>query len=162
MPAAETHLLDIRPFVAAQRKERYKAFVVHGPPEKDAERRRFAARLAALESGVYVDVLALVAASPDLAETVDVLDAAFLRQSALDAAAGGAGLVVVDEFDFLLPVWGNDLSGLQQMISILSRTDAPSVFVFAMQTRPALEAWHLTNDLGQSRILPLSSIQSLL
>ena len=162
MPAAETSLLDIRLFVAAQRKERYKAFVVHGPPEKDAERRRFAVRLAALESGVYLDVLAQVAASTGLSETVDVLDADFLRQIALDAASGGAALVVVDEFDFLLPVWGNDISSLQQMISILSRTDTPSVIVFAMQTRPALEAWHLTNDQGQSRVLSLSTIQNLL
>ncbi len=89
-----------------------------------------------------------------------MLDAPFLRQIALEAA-GGAGLVVVEEFDFLVPIWGNDLSSLQQMVGVLSRTDTPSVIVFGMQTRPALEAWNLTNDLGQSRVLPLSSIQNL-
>lgn len=160
MPAADTSLLDIRSFLTTQRKERYKAFIVHSPPEKDAERRRFLARLAALENGVVIDLLARVVADPALSETVDLLDAAFLRQTALDAAEG-AELVVIEEFDFLVPIWGNDLSSLKQMAGVLSRTDTPSVIVFGMQTRPALEAWNLTNDLGQSRVLPLSSIQNL-
>lgn len=161
MPAADNPLLDIRAYIAAQHKERYKAFVIHSPPEKDAERRRFAARLAALEGGVYVDMLDKVAADSLLSETVDLLDTDFLRQVALDAASSGAGVVVVDEFDFLLPVWGNDLSGLQQMVATLSRTDTPCVIVFAMQTRPLLETWQLTNDQGQIRVLPLSAIQNL-
>ena len=161
MPAADTSLLDIRSFLAIQRKERYKAFIVHSPPEKDAERRRFLARLAALENGVNVDVLARVAADPTLSGTVDLLDAAFLRQIALDAA-GSAELVAIEEFDFLVPVWGGDLSALKQMVDILSRTDTPSIIVFGMQTRPALEAWPLLNDQGQSRVLSLSAFQSLL
>jgi len=156
MPDAEPALIDIRAFLAAQRRERYKACVLHSPPEKDAERRHFAARMAAAEQGVTVDVLAQVAADPDLAATVD-----FLRRTALDAAAGGAGLVVMEEFEFLLPVWGNDLSGLKQMVTTLSRTDTPSVIVFAMRTRRELETWPLLTDQGQSRVLALAAIQNL-
>ena len=161
MPASETKLLDVRQFLAVQRKERYKAFVLHSPAEKDNERRAFATRLASLEDGVYMDVLAHVAGNTELSDSIDLLDVPYLQKIALDAAGGGAGLVVVDEFDFLLPVWGNDFSGLQQMITTLSRTDTPSVIVFAMQTRPALETWHLENDHHQNRILSLSAIQHL-
>jgi hypothetical protein len=161
MPVVEPTWIDSRAFLAIQRQERYKARVLHSPPEKDAARRQFIRRLVAAEQGVAVDVLAQVAANPEQAATVDLLDEGFLRQTALDAAARGAGLVVVEEFEFLLPVWGNDLSGLQQMITTLSRTDTPSVIVFAMQTCRTLETWSLLNDQGQSRILALSSIQSL-
>lgn len=162
MPNADTALLDIRAFLAVQRQEQYQAFILHAPPDKDEERRRFAAKLAALEpDGVYLDVLARVAADPALCETIDLLDATFLRQQALDAAAGGARLIVVDEFDFLAPVWGDDLASLQELVRKLRRGETDAVLVFAMQTRPALETWRLVNEHGQSRILPLSSIQNL-
>lgn len=163
MPDAKTPLLDIRPFLAVQRQQQYQAFVLHAPPDKDAERRRFAAKLAALEpGGVYLDVLAHVAADPALCRTIDLLDVPFLRRLALDAAAaGGARLVVVDEFDFLAPVWGDDLAGLHELVRKLRRGETDAVLVFSLRTRPALEAWRLVNDRGQSRVLSLSSLQNL-
>jgi hypothetical protein len=67
----------------------------------------------------------------------------------------------VDELDFLVPVWGDDLSGLHELVRKLREGETDAVVICALQTRPALEAWHLTNTYGQSRVLPLSTIQNL-
>jgi hypothetical protein len=152
-------LTDMLTFLKMQQGERYRAFLVHGPPR--CGKTAFARKLASAASGVYLDVLATIAATPELAEQVDVLDARFLKRLALEAAPQGAGLVLVDDFDFLLPIWGDDLSPLIEIIRRVSPPETQATIGFFMQTTPTLEALGLHNSAGQKRILRLDEIQGL-
>lgn len=159
LPKAGRPLVEMHAFLAAQRHERYRAFIVHGPPNKG--KTTFARKLAAAIGGAYVDVLALVADTPDLASRVDILDAAFIKKLALDAAHQGADVVILDELDFLVPVWGTDLSPLVEIVRKLSVTETQAIIGVVMQTTPTLEALALADSTGQSRILRLDEIQGL-
>lgn len=152
-------LIDMRAFLERQRGERYRAFIVHGPARKG--KTTFARKLADVSGGAYIDVLATVAADPALAADVDLLDANFLKRLALEAAAQGAGVIVVDEFDFLMPVWNGDLALLVEIARKLSVSDTQAVIGFVMHTVSALETTTLENSKHQSRVLRLDEIQAL-
>lgn len=164
MPAAEptdtTHL-DIRPFLDAMRGERYRAFVIHGRPL--VGKTTFARRLARLRAdAIYLDVLDLVASNREQAATVDRMDAGDLRDLALaQAEQARARLVLVDEFDFLVHVWGGDLTAFQDMVRTLPSTRTEAAIGFVMQTQPSLEEWRLVTSVGQSRVLRLEQLQEL-
>lgn len=155
-------LVDIRRFIEAQNRERYKAFVVHGAPLTGKS--TFARKLATkVEGGVYWDVLAHVAADPQLSSTVDLLDAPSLRDMTVaHANETGAKLLLVDEIDFLVYIWGGDLTELKYAVEKLSTAQSPTVIGIILQTHPDLEAWSLTNrNTSQSRILRLEEIGAI-
>ncbi len=154
-----TPLLDMPTFLEAQRHERYRAFVVHGSPTQG--KTAFARKLVELLGGAYVDVLETVAGSRELSERVDTLSPNFLKEIALERAKQGANLVMLDEFDFLLPIWGSEQSRLFEIVRKLSVTETQAVVGFVMQTTPVLESLTLQNSAGQSRILRLDEIRGL-
>ena len=158
-PTKTAPLLDMHAFLEAQRHERYRAFIVHGPPGKG--KTAFARKMAALTNGAYIDVLATVAGTPALEAEVDILDVGFLKRLALDAVKTGASVVLLDEFDFLLPIWGGDLSPLVEFVRKLSVTETQAIIGFVMQTTPVLETFVLASSAGQSRILRLDEIKGL-
>ena len=158
MPAANATLLDIHSFIAQQRAERYRAFVIHGPPLKGKS--TFARRLAESEGGVYLDILSLVHEDTELSKSVDTLDAAWLEGQVRAAITGGANFVVVDEFDFLWPIWGNDIEPLLYRIERFY-VEAPAVVVWVMPTHRALNDTVMPRANGVSRVLPLEGIKAL-
>ena len=158
-PKKTAPLVDIHAFLEAQRHERYRAFILHGPPNKG--KTAFARKVATMTNGAYIDVLAKVAETTDLSAQVDILDAVFLKGLALDAATKGASVVLLDEFDFLLPVWGHDMGRLTEIVRKLSVTETEAIIGFVMQTTTTLETLTLENSAGHSRILQLDEIQGL-
>jgi hypothetical protein len=146
-------------FLDTQRRERYRAFIVHGPPNKGKS--SFARKLAKITGGAYIDVLETVAKSPELAAQVDILDAGFLKGLALEVAEEGTSVILVDEFDFLIPIWAGDLSLLTEVVRKLSVTETQAIIGFVMQTVGALEDLTLKNSVGQSRNLRLDEIRGL-
>lgn len=161
MPLPNQPLIDLRHFLAIQRRERYRAFILHGPPL--AGKTLFARRLSELsKGGAYWSVLQHVLASPDLAQHVDVLDARALHTLVLaQATRVDAQLLLVDELDFLVHVWDDDMLAFLQMVEKLSSTRLATTIGFVLQTHPVLLAWTMTNTYGQSRILPFETIQAL-
>ena len=151
-------LIDSRAFVAQMRGERYGSFLIHGAPL--GGKTSFAQQLATLENGVYLDVLELVAQDAALAARVDVLDEKWLENLARQQAANGAGLVVLDEWDFLLPLWGDDLAPLLQIIARL-QLPARTVLLWVLSSRPELESATLPRSDGVARVLKLEQIAAL-
>ena len=153
--------VHIRQFLEQQRGERYRAFIIHGPPLSG--KTTFARKLATTVPGcVYLDVLKYVTERPELAEKVDIIDAAALRKMVIASAAEtGAKVLLVDEIDFLVHVWGTDLAEFKQVVKSLSATQTPAIIGFVLQTRHDLEAWNLLNNANQSRILHIEDISVL-
>ena len=154
--------IDIRQFLRRQQGERYKAFVIHGPPL--ASKTKFAHKLAeVIPGGVYLDMLRYVTERPELAQQVDMFDAAALQRLVITYSANtGAQLLLVDELDFLVPVWGDDLTEFKHMVRSLFVAQTPAIVGFILQTRYELEEWKLPNGANnQNRILQIENIQAL-
>jgi hypothetical protein len=154
--------IDIRQFLQRQQGERYKAFVIHGPPL--ASKTKFARKLAEISpGGVYLDVLRYVIERPELAQQIDMIDVAALQRLViLYAINTGARLLLVDELDFLIPIWSDDLTEFKYMVRSLSVAQTPTVIGFILQTRYELEEWNLPNGANnQNRILHIENIQAL-
>ncbi len=154
--------LDIRQFLQRQQGERYKAFVIHGPPL--ASKTKFARKLAEISpGGVYLDVLRYVIERPELAQQIDMIDVTALQRLViLYAINTGARLLLVDELDFLIPIWSDDLTEFKYMVRSLSVAQTPAVIGFILQTRYELEEWNLPNGANnQNRILHIENIQAL-
>ncbi len=154
--------IDILQFLQQQQGERYKAFVIHGPPL--ASKTKFARKLAeVIPNGAYLDMLRYVTERSELAQQVDMIDVASLQRLVITYAADkGARLLLVDELDFLVPVWGDDLTEFKHMVRSLSVAQTPAVIGFILQTRYELEEWNLPNGANnQNRILHLENIQAL-
>lgn len=157
----ETTRVDMLRLIAEQRRERYRAVVVHGPPLTGKS--EFARRLAAaVPNAHYLDLLAYFVERPHLAGQVDVFDAAALRDLAIvHAREQGAACLVVDDFDFLVHAWNGNLTEFQAVVNKLSSAQSPAVIVFVMQTHPALEGWDLVNSARSRRTLRLENIAPL-
>ena len=161
MPIDNRAGLDISRFLQNQRHERFHAFVIHGKPFSG--KTRFALKLAELLPGVaYLDLLTHVVADPQLSEQIDLFTPADLKKLILAHARDtSASVLLVDEIDFLIPIWG-DLSGFQRLVAKLSQAETPAVIGFILQTTSPLEGWSLTSqNTGQSRILRLGDIQDV-
>lgn len=154
--------IDIQQFLRRQQGERYKAFVIHGPPL--ASKTKFARKLAdVIPGGVYLDMLRYVTERPELAQQVDMIDVAALQRLVIAyAATTGAQVLLVDELDFLVPVWGDDLTEFKHMVRSLSVAQTPAIIGFILQTCYELEEWKLPNGANsQNRILHIENIQAL-
>ena len=162
MSVNDTARIDILEFLRRQRGERYKAFVIHGPPL--ASKTNFARKLAGvIQGGIYLDMLRHVTERPQLAQQIDMMDVATLERLVITfATSTGALLLLVDELDFLVPIWGNDLTEFKYMVRSLSATLTPTIIGFILQTRYDLEEWQLPNAANnQNRILHIENIQAL-
>ncbi len=157
----ESARLNIHHFLQVQFKERYKAFVIHGPPL--IGKTRLARQLVEIVTGgVYLDFLAYVAEHPGLAQRIDTLDVASVQKIVMNyASEKGAKLLLVDELDFLIHTWEPDLTPFKHLVSSLSVTQTPTTIGFLVQTYPALETWFLPNTERQNRILYVETIKAL-
>ena len=150
--------IDIFDFIAAQRAERYQSFVVHGEPM--AGKTKLARTAATRAGGLYIDVLALVNADENLCERTDTLDVAWLEQLVRGHIAAGADLIVVDEWDWLWPIWNDDLTALLRLIEKFYG-DPQAVVMWVMPWHRALEGANLRRASGVSRVLALEEIASV-
>ena len=166
MPRANLPYLNLPEYLRCQRSERYRATIIHGAPVQGKS--SYARRLSEFTGSAYVDVLALVASSPQLSRSIDTLDAGLLRRLVIQSASESmeshpvpVEVVILDEFDFLIPVGGGALGGFLEMVRRLSVGDTSAVSVFFMQTHPDLERARLLASGGESRILRFEEIQAL-
>jgi len=150
--------INIREYVAKLRGARYRSFIIHGAPLRGKS--TFARRLAEAEGGVYVDVLAQVADDAELSARVDELDEAWLEQRARGIAATGAPLVVMDGWDFLIPIWGDNIQTLIERIGPLY-IEGTVIVAWVMSSRPELKNPILPPDRSAGRILALEEIANL-
>ena len=160
MSNAKPATIDLADFLRAQRRERYPVAVVHGLPFTGKS--TFARQLAQRNSFGYLDVLTEVGNRPELTETIDRFDVAALRTLILSySIAAGADVLLIDELDFLVPVWAGDLVSFQEMVRRLRHPEKQITFGFFIQTRPLLAQWRLLNAAQVSCVLPFESIRSL-
>ncbi|MDP9315049.1 MAG: ATP-binding protein [Chloroflexota bacterium] len=160
MKAADKTLIDLPRFIAEQRRERYPSFVVHGRPLSGKS--TFARELAKQPNVAYLDVLSTIAENQTLAGQIDQVDASTLQQLILThAATRPANVLLIDELDFLLYTWTNDLTPFIEMVTRLVNPGKPIVFGFFVQTRPVFDEWSLLTAGRVRRVINFEDIKPL-
>jgi hypothetical protein len=159
MTAADIPLLDLPAFLRTLRSERTTAMLIHGAPL--CGKTRFARRLVDKLDGGYLDVLEAISNRPDLSASIDKFDSAALRRLAVEfAESNPKDIIIIDEFDFLFPIWGGELTPFKDMLYNLYNPQH-TAFVFFAHTRPEWEAWRLESSILQSRIVPFENLKPL-
>lgn len=160
MAPTDTHLLDLPTFLRTLRGERRTAMLIHGAPL--VGKSRFARQLSEKVDGGYLDVLATISQRPDLSAAIDQFDPAALRLLALKfSEAEPKDFIVVDEIDFLFPLWSGDFSPFQNMLADLYNLRQPTAFVFFVRSRPEWETWQLQTAARQSRVVDFECLKAL-
>src|SRR5689334_20466796 len=111
MRTADGTRIDLPVFLRVLRRERYPTAVIHAPPL--AGKTTFARRLAQEPGISYLDLLERLATDEKLSARMDQFDVETLRHMLLDCAANvTADVMLVDELDYIIPIWGSDLRPL--------------------------------------------------
>jgi hypothetical protein len=152
---------DIYQFLDVQRRERYRAFLLHDRALQ--KKTQFAKTLcASYQGGLYVDVLQFVLSRPDLAAHLDLVDVPMLQDIVFSLVEEShASLLMLDELDFLLNTWTEDLISFKHMVEFLYFPYLPTCVGFVLQTRPAFEEWRPLNTQGLCRVFTLADILAL-
>ncbi len=160
MSAGSVVYTDLPAFISTLRGTREPTFAVLGPPLSGKS--TFARRLAAQEGIVYLDILDYIHGRPDLASTIDIINPPALRQLILEYVARTvAGVLLVDEADFLLHSWGDDLVSFQEMVRKLAAPGRQVVFGFFLRTQPSLDGWRMVTSGGRARVLRFEELRPL-
>jgi hypothetical protein len=156
MPVADP--IDLLDFIRRQRGERRPTFVVLAPPLSG--KTTFAQQLSKQPGFGYLNVLETLAQRSDLAQKINVFDDRDLEQLILDRVTASIHTLLIDDLDFLFPLW-DDLSPFKNMVDRLRHPDRAVVFAFFVQSRSAFEDWPLQRADRRSRLLRLDEIQPI-
>lgn len=157
MRPVDQETVDLPVFLESMRGERQPTVVVHGPPL--CGKSKFAQTLASSKGWAYLDVMALLSAQSEVSRKIDQMDVSSLEERIITQAEN-ANVVLVDEVDFLFPLWG-DLQPFKEMVRALLNPARPVVYVFFLQTRHDWDDWKLFTASHQSRIFAFDTIKPL-
>ncbi len=157
---ADNILLDLPAFLRTLRAERRTAMLIHGAPL--CGKSRFARQLADKVDGGYLNVLDTLSRRPELSDQIDQFDPSTLRRLVLESVKSAPkDVILVDELDFLFPIWGTNLKPFQDILHDLYNPQRGTAFVFFAQSRPEWETWQLETASRQNRIVPFENLKSL-
>ena len=153
--------IDLLEFLARQRTERYRAFIVHGPPMSG--KTKLARALAEVADVYYLDLQARFAGDSTLASSIDRFGVPDLKELLLNLEVPQP-VVAVDNLDFLLNTWS---AGRKEEFAMLVEKllESPAItdktFVFFLQTDRDVVGRPISNTRGESRILKVGEIKAV-
>jgi hypothetical protein len=160
MDTPRAPLLDLPAFLHILRTERRTAMLIHGAPL--CGKSTFARQLVDKLDGGYMNVLETISQRKDLSRQIDEFDPSTFRLLTLEfAKSNPKDIIILDELDFLFPVWGDDLSPFQSMLYELYNPSRATAFVFFAQSRPEWESWVLETSGRLSRVVEFANLKSL-
>ena len=146
-------------------QEKFRAIILHAPPEKSPELSKFADKLMKHKNIAALDLLADFQNDPLLSSDIDRFGPEQLR-TLLVEQSGKKNLLIVDRLDFLLDTWRKEERQAfyrmvkQQWNSFLENTR--TTLVFCLQSSSELENLRITDTRGRSRVLALSELNEIL
>ena len=150
--------LDLLAFLRSLRGERNPSAVVHGLPLSG--KTRYAKLLARTSGVVYVDVLKTAADALAQGARAEELDVPWLRATVSERASDpGSEITLVDDADFLFPMWNGDLAPFREMIRGLA-VPPYVAFAFFVQSRDELQTWRFFTAAGRSRVLSFDELKA--
>lgn len=146
--------MSIEEFINEQFSERYKHFIIYGPPKLG--KTKLWKRIAASMNGKYLDLLALFLANDELTAQIDI----FGPQRLIELIQNEAdSFIVIDQVDFLLNTW--DDTQFRELMVFVDQNQTKTCCAIIMHTYRLLEKEDMIkpNDKGHARLLNIYNIQ---
>lgn len=146
-------------------QERYRAVIVHAPPEKGTSMTRFAQKVCAQSGGRYLDLLDLFIENQELSAEIDRFSPEKFR-TLLIAQSQSTRLLFVDRADFVLDTWRR--SERQDFFRMIGnqwdgyKDGMRAKLLVALQTSHEIEMLHINDSQAQSRVFQLSDFNDIL
>lgn len=148
--------LDIDKFVQMQLNERYKHFLIYGPPLYG--KTKYAKYIAERYGGTYIDLLNEFCSDNEKKIIIDIFSPAKLIKF-LESIESNSKIIVVDQMDFLINTWSDN--DLRELLVFIDQNQSDKCFIFIMHNYRLLEKGNLikNNDKGYSRQINMFDIK---
>jgi hypothetical protein len=157
--------LDVFEYLTYLDQERYRAVILHAAPEKGTAVTQFARKVCAQAGGKYFDLLDWFIQHQELSAKIDGFGPEELR-TLLKEQSKGTSLLFVDRADFILDTWHkterNNFFGMVTDQWDGYKDGMKTKLLIALQTSPGIEALHILDSQGQTRVLRLSDFNDIL
>lgn len=156
--------VDLLDYLDLLGQEKFRAIILHAPPDKSPELSKYANRLLRHKGGSAIDLLAYFQEDPQRASDIDRFGPEQLK-SLLVEHSKGRELLVIDRLDFLLDTWRKEerlafyRMVKQQWNSFLENSRA--TLVFCLQSSSEIEDMTITDTRGRSRVLALAELNEI-
>lgn len=153
-------LVNLPELLRQQANERYRAVLVTG--EAASGKSGFARKLAAATGAAYLDLLEEFLGDEGLARAIDTYDLRKLH-ALLKSKAGGAGILILDNADFLFNTWSDrDRKGFCAWLGKLDNIQfAPVLCVFAQDDEAFAGVSFAPASTGSARAIRYEDLQSI-
>lgn len=147
--------MDIFQLVDEQLQERYKHFIIYGPPLKGKS--DLAKLISKEKSGIYVDLLLEFQNNQKLKEEIDIFNVEKLKKYIDNIAnIGSSRVLVIDHIDFLIHTW--DKNQLRELITFIEMGENNYCCLFIMQDYKNISKLVLNNEKGNRRNINIFDI----
>ena len=152
--------MKLEDFMEEQLKERYKHFIIYGPPMQG--KTKLAMRVSELFGGIYIDLLDEFERDNGKKEIIDLFGPAkliaYVEERALKKDCHKK-LLVVDQMDFLINTW--DDHQFRELLAFIDQNQSEFCCMFVIHNYRILERETLIkdNDKGHNRLINIYSIQ---
>lgn len=147
--------MDVFQLVDEQLQERYKNFIIFGPPLKGKS--DLAKLISKEKSGIYVDLLSEFQNNQKLKEEIDIFNFEKLKGHIDNIAnKNNSRFLIIDHIDFLIHTW--DKTKLQELITFIEMAEKNYCCLFIMQDYKEISKLILINEKGNRRNINIFDI----
>ena len=149
--------MKIKEFIAEQLHERYKHFVIYGPPLQG--KTKLAKHIADIFDGIYIDILKEFQEDIGKKNGIDIFGPSKLITFLNQYNHGDNKLMVIDQMDFLINTW--DDNQFREFLVYIDQNQSEVCRMFIMHNYRILERDNplKENDKGHSRLINIYTIQ---
>ena len=151
--------LNVIDYMIYLHQERYRAIILHAPPDMGMAVTQFCQKACKKSEGKYLDVLDLFIQSQELSQNIDSFSPEKFRELLIEQSKSQT-LLVVDRVDFLLDTWQKYKR--QDFYQLLKdqwdsyKEQMKSRLIICLQTSQEISQLHLVDSNGKSRIFLLN------
>jgi predicted AAA+ superfamily ATPase len=149
--------LKIEEFIEEQMKERYKHFIIYGPPMQG--KTKLAKYISERFNGLYINLLDEFCNDISKKENIDAFGPLKLIDYLKCLFTYNKDLIIIDQIDFLINTW--DDNQLRELISFIDHDQSIFCFLFIMHNYNIFERENAINynDKGKSRLLNIFQVE---
>lgn len=158
--------IDFIAYLSEIDQERYRAVILHTPPEMGTAKTEFAKRICLKANGKYLDLLDFFIQNPEMSARIDSFTPEKFRTLLIEHGKG-TGLLFIDRLDFILDTYSR--RELQDFLHLVRdqwdsfKDGMKTKLILCIQTSQEIEKFYQTSGSNiQKRIVRLSDFNDVL
>jgi replication-associated recombination protein RarA len=146
--------MDIKKIIQNQQVERYRSFVLYGPPQFG--KTNMAQGLAKRFNGEYIDLLQKFTQDVNLKSSIDTFGPEELKKWLYNMNVNKP-LIVIDNMDFLYNTW--DDNQIDRFLNFVEKDESRKCFCFVLQKRKIFKNRIILNSKNESRLIDIFKVK---